>query len=182
MNTNTDGIAAHKNLGRRQALAGIGVIFGTLVLGSRARGDTPPAVSGAASSPENSKRTSIHQSVNFTASPVRLFDLLMDDKGFVAMTGRAAQIDPKDGGSFSLFGGLIVGRNVELVLAQRVVQAWRPTHWEPGIYSIVRFQLVPKGAGTTVVFDHTGFQEGEYDSLLSGWNGHYWGPIAKYLS
>lgn len=81
-----------------------------------------------------------------------------------------------------MFAGLIVGRNIELVPGARVVQAWRPGHWNPGVYSIARFELTPKGSGTTITFDHTGFPEGEFDNLLSGWNGHYWEPLAKYLT
>ena len=74
-----------------------------------------------------------------------------------------ATIDATAGGAFSTFGGLIEGRNIELIPNQRIVQAWRPTHWDPGVYSIVRFELKPKGSETTVVLDHTGFPEGEFD-------------------
>ena len=69
-------------------------------------------------------------------------------------------IDPLAGGAFSMFGGLIVGRNVELVTNQRIVQAWRPTHWDPGIYSIVHFEFNPSAAKTNMIFDHTGFPVG----------------------
>lgn len=80
-----------------------------------------------------------------------------------------------------MFGGMIVGRNVELVPNQRIVQAWRPTHWDPGVYSIVRFELKAQGPGTLVVLDHTGFPEGEFDHLDLGWRSHYWEPLKKYL-
>ena len=39
---------------------------------------------------------------------------------------------PKPGGTFKTFGGLIEGRNVELIPGQRIVQAWRPASWDPG--------------------------------------------------
>jgi len=80
-----------------------------------------------------------------------------------------------------MFGGLVVGRNVELVPNQIIVQAWRPTHWDPDVYSIVKFVLKPQGSSTSLVLDHTGFPEGEYDSLLWGWHNHYYGPLKKYL-
>jgi hypothetical protein len=75
-----------------------------------------------------------------------------------------------------------VGRNIELVANQRVVQAWRPAHWDAGVYSVARFELKTHGTGTTIVFDHTGFPEGQYDHLLLGWKGHYWEPLAKFLT
>ncbi len=81
-----------------------------------------------------------------------------------------------------MFGGQIVGRNIELVPNQRIVQAWRPTHWDPGIYSIVEFVLKPQAPGTIVALDHKGFPEGEFDHLESGWHAHYWEPLKKFLA
>ena len=80
-----------------------------------------------------------------------------------------------------MFGGMIAGRNVELVPGQRIVQAWRPTHWAPGIYSIVRFELKQQGKETLIVLDHTGFPEGEFDQLSSGWKLHYWERLTKFF-
>lgn len=81
-----------------------------------------------------------------------------------------------------MFGGQIVGRNVELVPFQRIVQAWRPTHWSPGVYSIAKFSFTPKVSSVTmVVLDHTGLPEGEFDSLDWGWHNHYWEPLKRFL-
>jgi activator of HSP90 ATPase len=71
--------------------------------------------------------TALHQEVDFAASRQRIYEVLLDSKQFAAFTGMAAAIDPKAGRAFSTFGDLIVGRNVELNPAQRIVQAWRPT-------------------------------------------------------
>lgn len=182
MNTKKGALAPADAVSRRQAIAGIALALGSLAAGSRAFGDAESAQKEPPASAQNQKLTSIHMEVDFEAGPRRIYGVLLDPKQFAAFTGVAAEIDPREGGAFSLFGGLIVGRNIELAPAQRVVQAWRPTHWDPGIYSIARFELKPKGSGTTIVFDHTGFPEGEHDHLLSGWNGHYWGPIAKFLT
>ena len=81
-----------------------------------------------------------------------------------------------------MFGGLIVGRNVELVVNERVVQAWRPTHWSPGVYSVAKFDLKQTGAMTEVSLDHTGFPEGEFDHLDWGWTNHYWEPLKKFFA
>jgi activator of HSP90 ATPase len=62
-------------------------------------------------------------------------------KQFTAFSGAPAEIDREPGGTFSLFGGLIVGRNVELIPKERIVQAWRPADWEAGVYTLVRFEL-----------------------------------------
>jgi activator of HSP90 ATPase len=114
--------------------------------------------------------------------PKRIYELLLDSKQFAAFSGEPAEIGRDVGSAFSMFGGKIVGRTIELVPDQRIVQAWRPADWDPGIYSIVRFELIAQGSRTRVVLDHTGFPEGTYDHLNAGWKLRYWDPIEKYLA
>jgi len=168
---------------RRQIIAGISVTLGGLAAGSKAWAKSQQqAMPETPSITANQRRTSIHQEVDFMATPQRIYEVFLDSKLFAAFTGMPAEIDPKAGGAFSMFGGLIVGRNIELIPNQRIVQAWRPTHWDPGIYSIVRFDLKPKGPETTIVLDHTGFPEGEFDHLDTGWPLRYWEPLKKFLA
>jgi activator of HSP90 ATPase len=167
---------------RRQVIAGIATAFGSLAAGSAVWGRTPQQTKEPPGTVANQKRTSLHQEVDLKASPQRIYEVLLDSKQFTACTGVPAEIDPKAGGAFSMFGGLIVGRNIELIPNQRIVQAWRPTHWDPGVYSIVRFDLKPQTSGTMVVLDHTGFPEGEFDHLDPGWKVRYWDPLRKYFA
>jgi activator of HSP90 ATPase len=131
------------------------------------------------STPANRTRTSLHIEMNFTTSPARIYAALLDPKQFADLTGAPAEIDPREGGSFSLFSGQIVGRTIELVPSQRIVQAWRSPQWEPGFFSVVRFVLKPTGSATTFLLDQTGFPEGHYDSLLAGWHSHYEAALKK---
>ena len=182
MNIQIDRVGFPSVVSRREAIAGIVMALGGLAVDSRATGSIPETMIETPTTKENQMRTSIHQDVAFKANPQLIYEALLDSKQFAGFTGSPAEIDPKEGGAFSLFGGLISGRNIELVLNRRIVQAWRPASWAQGIYSIVRFELTPQGSGTTIAFDHTGFPEGKYDGLLSGWNEHYWGPLAKFLT
>jgi activator of HSP90 ATPase len=125
---------------------------------------------------------SIHQEVTLPAGPQRVYEALTQSERFSAMTGAPADIEAKDGGRFSCFGGMITGRNVELVSGQRVVQAWRARNWEPGVYSMARFELKPEGQGTRLVFDHTSYPEGQGEHLAAGWEANYWAPLRKSLS
>ena len=95
---------------------------------------------------------------------------------------KPAEISAEVGGAFALYGGYITGRNVELVPNVRVVQAWRAGRWPPGVYSIVRFELVVQGSGCKIVFDQAGFPKGDAEGLASGWKAHYWEPLAKVLA
>jgi activator of HSP90 ATPase len=173
---------------RRQAIAAFAASLGALAAGPLTRlqaqgaAAQEPAMAEKPSSAANATRTAIHYEIEFKASPRRFYEAILDEKQFAAFSGLAATIDPAPGGAFSQFGGLIVGRNVELVPNQRIVQAWRPTHWDEGVYSIVRFELKPRGDELTLLFDHTGFPAGEYDHLDFGWHSHYWDPLKKFLA
>ncbi len=91
------------------------------------------------------------------------------------------------GGAFSCFGGVITGRNVELLPDRRIVQAWRVAMWPEGLYSIVKVELRPQGTETRLTLDHVGFPE-EMRAHLNGedpeggWHRQYWEPLKKYLA
>jgi activator of HSP90 ATPase len=132
-------------------------------------------------SAQSNKSITIHQEIDFNASPQRLYEALLDAKQFTEFSGRLAEINREVGGAFSLFKGHIVGRNVELIPNQRIVQAWRVVTWPEGAYSIARFELKPQGSWTRLVFNHIGFPEGLHDHLAEGWEENYWTLLKKYL-
>jgi activator of HSP90 ATPase len=137
----------------------------------------------------------IHQEVTFKASKARVYAVLTDAVLFDKVVhlsdamkngtppgAPATSIAKLAGGAFTLFGGFITGRQLELVPDQRVVQAWRSSGWKAGTYSIVRFELMDQGAGCQLVFDHTGFPAGEAQHLADGWKVNYWQPMGKVLA
>ena len=128
----------------------------------------------------------IHQELEIKASRARVYQALTDAKQFSKVTdfvmpGASTTISPEVGGAFSLFGGVISGRHIEMVPNERLVQAWREKNWEPGVFTIVRFQLNEDGAGTRLVFDQTAIPQGHADHLAPGWKSHYWDGLQKYL-
>jgi len=182
--TNLEGLA--KEPTRRQAIAGVAIAFGGLALGS---------TEVWAGAEEEISRTaeSIHQEAVFKASRKRVYEALTDTAQFdkvIQLSGvmksmhlgsTPTEISREVGGAFTLFGGYITGRHVELVPKERIVQAWRTGGWAPGVYSIAKFELVEQGSGTRIVFDHTGFPKGRAEVLASGWKAHYWEPLGKLL-
>ena len=168
---------------RRQAIVGFAMVFGGLTVGS-------------AKAEDEISRTaeSIHQEPVFKANRKLVYEALTDSKQsdkVIQLSGvmqsmhlgeKPAEISREVGGAFTLFGGYITGRQVELVPGERIVQAWRTGGWPSGVYSIAKFELVEQGSGTRIVFDHTGFPKGEAESLASGWKAHYWEPLAKLLA
>jgi len=182
MNGTTNPAALKHMPTRRQVGACIAMAFCGMASDGRAFAQAvPQTMEEKPANPANRTRTSLHEEIDLKTDPQHIYEVLLDAKQFKAFTGAPAEIDPKEGGAFSMFGGQIVGRNVELVPNQRIVQAWRPTHWDPGIYSIVEFELKQQGSGTLVVLDHKGFPEGEFDHLEWGWHAHYWEPLKKHF-
>jgi len=179
-----------KNLAtRRQWLATSALAAGSVALWpAQTLAGAPEEISHSAEA--------IHQQPTFTASPARVFKALMDSQQFdkviqisgvmqsdvMAKMKKPTEISRDVGGAFALFGGYIVGRHLELVPNELIVQAWRVGSWDRGLYSIVKFELTQLGAGTKIVFDHTGFPKGDAEHLAEGWHAHYWDPLKKLLS
>jgi activator of HSP90 ATPase len=183
MNHNNEPVPPADAVSRRQAIAEIAITLCGLAAGSRALGQTPgPSAKEAPGAAPNQARTSLHYEADFGATARRIYEALLDSKQFAAFTGMPAEIDRREGGAFSMFGGLIVGRNVELIPDRRIVQAWRPAHWPAGIYSIVKFEFQEQGAQARLVLDHTGFPQEESVSLDHGWKSHYLVPLSKFLA
>jgi activator of HSP90 ATPase len=137
----------------------------------------------------------IHQEVNFKASRKRVYEALTETKQFDKVVKLSAamqsgmitaatptEISRETGGAFTIFGGHIVGRHVELVPNERIVQAWRVVDWNAGVYSIVKFELTEQDGGTKLVLDHAGFPVGGGQHYADGWKVNYWEPMAKYLA
>jgi activator of HSP90 ATPase len=169
-----------QNLTRRQTIA---MAICGLAVGHRSLAENPlQAMQEMPSTRDNQPRTSLHEEIELKSTPQRIYEAILDEKQFAAFSGMPAVIDPHAGGAFSMFGGQIVGRTIDLVPNKRIVQAWRPAHWDPGIYSIVKFEFRPQTSGTLVVLDHKGFPAGEYDHLEWGWHTHYWDPLRKFIT
>ena len=173
-------------LTRRHAIVGVAVALGGMALESGALAEPGEGVSRTAEA--------IHQEISLKASRKRVYEALTDTRQFdkvieisgakksMAFGNKPTEIRNEVGGAFVLFGGHIVGMQIELVPGERIVQAWRVVDWEPGVHSIARFELKEQGAGTRIVFDHTGFPQRLGDHLATGWKLHYWEPLETFLA
>ena len=173
---------------RRQIITGAAAAFVSSIIGSvRVWAGTTEEISHAAET--------IHQETLFKASRKRVYEALTDAEQFdkvmhlsaamqsgMALGNSPTEISREVGGSFTVFGGHILGRHIELVPNERIVQAWRVPVWGAGLYSIAKFELVEQGSDTKIVFDHTGFPVGQAQHLAEGWKSNYWEPLAKFLA
>jgi activator of HSP90 ATPase len=173
---------------RRQAIGCAFIAAGGLAF-------SPLQVCGRPEEEVSHSAEAIHQEPVFKASRKRVYEALTDTQQFdkverfsadmqdgKALGAKPTEISRQVGGTFTIFGGHIVGRHLELVLNERIVQAWRVVDWEPGWYSIARFELLSQGSEAKIVFDHTGFPKGLGQHLADGWKQHYWDTLEKYFA
>lgn len=172
---------------RRQLISGTALAFGSLAaFSTKTWAATTDEISHTAES--------IHMEPVFAASPKRVYEALTDAKQFqkvvllsaamksMALGTAPAEVSTEPGGAFSLFGGYLNGRQLELVPNARIVQAWRAGSWNKGDYSIAKFVLQEDTSGTQIVFDHAGFPLGQAAHLAEGWHINYWEPLQKYFA
>jgi uncharacterized protein YndB with AHSA1/START domain len=173
--------------GRRPWIAAAAAALGGMAINAT-------VVRGADSDGVSRTAEAIHQEPVLKASAKRIYEALTDAQQFQKVTMLSGDAQGADfatkpavlsrelGSAFSLFGGYVTGRQIDLVPDQRLVQAWRAGSWAVGVYSIARFELVADGAGTKIVFDHTGFPQGTAEHLAAGWKSHYWEGLEKFLA
>src|ERR1700722_10041099 len=116
---------------RRQVATSIPMALWILASAPSGFAQEMPEKAGSAA---NRKRTSLHEDIDLKSDPQRIYAVLLDAKQFAAFTGAPAEIDPKPGGAFSLFGGQIVGRNLELVQNRGIGRGGGPGIGGGGVY------------------------------------------------
>jgi activator of HSP90 ATPase len=67
----------------------------------------------------------IRQEVIFNALPDEVYNLLINEDLHSTFTGSETMMPHKEGKSFSVYGGYITGKNVELIPGEKIVQEWR---------------------------------------------------------
>ena len=117
------------------------------------------------------------------ATPAMLYELFMDSEKHSAATGMPAKINPKVGGKWSAFGGMIGGKTLAFVPNKMIVQTWRSTGWkkaDPDSILVVQFEKSASG-GATVYLTHIAVPEHDHKGVTQGWIKYYWEPWRKYL-
>ena len=124
----------------------------------------------------------IKQRVKFKAPPAAIYDLLADSRKHSEVTGRAASISPRVGGTFSMGEDEVTGINVDLVPAQRIVQAWRHRRFPEGVFSMAAVTLTPTNdGGTALVLTHRGVPKEMIPEIEQAWRDRYWSKIKAWI-
>jgi activator of HSP90 ATPase len=134
---------------------------------------------------------SIQQQATINATPAQVYAVLADAAALSELSGMSGTAGRSAGEQFSAFDGNVVGRQIELVPGERIVQAWRFPVWQPGTYTIVRFTLEPGNGGTRLVIDQDGEPDERdalgchptwHDHLDANWPTFYLTPLAGHFA
>ena len=125
----------------------------------------------------------IEQTVSFSATPAKLYELFMDSAKHTAATGMPAKVSRKVGGKWSAFEGMILGKNLVLIPNKMIVQTWRSSEWkkaDPDSILVVTFEKSASGEGQ-VHLVYVGVPEYDHEGVTKGWPKFYWEPWKEYL-
>lgn len=124
----------------------------------------------------------LQQAVTFKASPLEVYEMLMDSKKHQSLSGLRAKISRKVGGRFTAWGGHLSGINLALKPGQKIVQAWRDTGWWPDHYSTAIFDIRRERRGSKLRFTQIGIPPGRYSGHYRGWIETYWTPMREIFA
>lgn len=151
---------------------------------------SPPAQSTSAatvpsgSSTSATAATTLKDSVKFNCPASELYRFLTEPQRIVAWSRSPASALPQivlPGAPFSLFGGNICGRFVEMMAPNSLVMDWKLKDWPTD--TKVTIAIAEDGDGSACRIDLT--QEGvpaqDVDLIRSNWHNYYWTPIKRLL-
>jgi activator of HSP90 ATPase len=128
-------------------------------------------------------KTILQQVLFRNTTPKILYALYMDAKKHSMISGAPATISAKEGSKYSVHGGYIKGRNLQLVKNRLIVQTWRAEGWsKDDIDSTFIIHLEQKGKNVVLYAIHANVPDKHAGHLAKGWFDHYWNPWKQHVA
>jgi len=120
--------------------------------------------------------------ISLAAAPKAVFGALTDSSTHSEFTGATSEIDAKEGGKFSYFGGAVSGVFREVRAPSRTVQTLRAADWPEGMTATVEQDLEARANGrrTFVRVREDGVPAAHLDDVVAGWS-TYWDKLTEHL-
>jgi activator of HSP90 ATPase len=113
----------------------------------------------------------------------RLFDMYLDAEAHAAFTGQPVTLDPRPGGEFLAFGGILAGTMLHIEPKRLIVQTWRSANWAASaLDSVLILSFWPHDAGGRIELVHVNVADEDFAGVSHGWEKYYWAPWRAYLS
>ena len=128
-------------------------------------------------------KTIVQELVFKNTTPEALYNLYMNAEQHAMIAGAPAAISEKAGSKYSVHGGYITGKNLQLVKDKRIVQTWRGADWDKKeVDSIFIIDLEQKGKNVILHAVHANVPDKHAASIEKGWHDHYWKPWKQYIA
>jgi activator of HSP90 ATPase len=121
----------------------------------------------------------VKQTYLINAPIEKVWQALVDPKIIDDWGGGEAKMSEEENFEFSLWGGDIHGKNIEVIKGKKLVQDWMAGEWEE--YSKVTFNLSKDGNKTHVDLIHENIPDNEAKEIEDGWKRYYLGPLKELL-
>lgn len=109
----------------------------------------------------------------------KVWQALTDPKAIDRWGAGPAEMSEELGFEFSLWGGEVYGKNIEVIPGKKLVQEWFGGRWDKP--SIATFKLTSKADETVIDFTQTDVPDAEFSDIEQGWEDYYMGPIKDFL-
>lgn len=113
------------------------------------------------------------------AAPSEVYMALTNEKSIELWTDDKAEMSTEPGSEFSMWGGSIVGKNLEFEENRKLVQEWYfGEQEEPSIVTII---LHPHKKGTSVELRHTNIPDKDFEDFAEGWDYSYFNQVQEFV-
>jgi activator of HSP90 ATPase len=139
---------------------------------------TPPAAKAQSTLPTRT----IKQSVLIPATPVEVYDAMVNARKHAAFTGVPAKSVNKVGGKFTAWDGYIIGKYLKLVPGKKIVEEWSTSDWPAGYApSLIELTFERANAVTRLTMVQTEVPAAQAPQYRQGWKDYYWTPLKSYF-
>jgi len=109
--------------------------------------------------------------------------LYTDPAKHAAITGAPVAISIEPGSPFQAFNGALTGATLQIIPQRFVIQSWRSTRFKDGDPdSTLILAFTPEETNGRIDLVHLDVPAHNYQSVVEGWETHYWGPWRRYLA
>ena len=113
------------------------------------------------------------------ATPEEIYMAITNPVTIELWTGEVAEMSTEPGSEFSMWEGSITGKNLEFELNKKIIQQWYFDGQSDN--SIVTIKLHPDKKGSSVELRHTNIPDDDFDDMVDGWNGTYFGGLIDFF-